>query len=71
MSDKHAMTLRLEPEQARTIEAFARAERCSVTQFVRTALNEAIDRRRRDPEFAALLREIVEQDRELLERLAQ
>jgi hypothetical protein len=34
-------------------------------------LNEAVDRRRRDPEFKKRVRQIIEQDRELLERLAK
>ena len=35
------------------------------------ALAEAVDRRRKDPAFRARLRRIIEEDRELLERLAK
>jgi hypothetical protein len=38
---------------------------------VKQALREAVERRRRDPKFRSRVRRIIEQDRELLERLAK
>jgi hypothetical protein len=38
---------------------------------MKQALSEAVQRRRRDPKFKARLRRIIEEDRELLERLAK
>jgi hypothetical protein len=35
------------------------------------ALKEAVERRRSDPAFKARLRKIIDEDRELLERLAR
>jgi hypothetical protein len=35
------------------------------------ALTEAVERRRRDPQFKARVQQIIDQDRELLERLAK
>jgi hypothetical protein len=52
-------------------EALARAEEKSLNETVKLALAEAVERRRRDPRFKARLRKIIEQDRELLERLAK
>ena len=52
-------------------EALARAEGQSVNETVKQALAEAVERRRKDPKFRARLRRIIEQDRELLERLAK
>ena len=52
-------------------EALARAEGKSLNETVRQALREAVERCRGDPEFKARLRRIIEEDRELLERLAR
>jgi len=59
---KH-FTVRLPDDVAADAEAVARA--------IKEALVEAVDRRRKDPAFKKRLRQIIEQDRELLERLAQ
>jgi hypothetical protein len=42
-----------------------------LNETVQQALVEAVERRRRDPKFQARLRRIIEQDRELLDRLAK
>jgi predicted transcriptional regulator len=65
------MTVRLPDELAADTEALARAEGQSVNETVRQALAEAVERRRKDPAFRARLRRIIEEDRELLERLAK
>ncbi len=65
------MTVRLPDELAADAEALARAEGQSVNETVKQALAEAVERRRKDPEFRARLRRIIEEDRELLERLAK
>jgi hypothetical protein len=65
------LTVRLDAELAADTEALARAEGKSLNETVQQALKEAVDRRRRDPEFKARLRRIIEEDRELLERLAR
>jgi hypothetical protein len=38
---------------------------------VKQALEEAVERRRKDPKFKARVRRIIEEDRELLGRLAK
>jgi hypothetical protein len=65
------LTVRLDDNLAADAEALARAEGKSLNETVKLALHEAVERRRRDPEFKARVRQIIEQDRELLERLAK
>jgi hypothetical protein len=65
------LTVRLDDELAADAEALARAEGKSLNETVKLALSEAIERRRQDPKFKARVRKIIEQDRELLERLAK
>jgi hypothetical protein len=65
------LTVRLDDELAADAEALARAEGKSLNETVKLALSEAIEQRRRDPKFKARVRKIIEQDRELLERLAK
>jgi hypothetical protein len=65
------LTVRLDDESAADAEAVARAEGKSLNETVKLALSEAVERRRRDPEFKARVQHIIEQDRELLERLAK
>lgn len=65
------LTVRLPDDLAADAEAVARAEGTSLNETIKEALSEAVDRRRKDPAFKKRLREIVEQDRELLERLAK
>ena len=64
-------TVRLPDELAADAEALARAEGKSLNETVKSALAEAVERRRADPEFKKRLRRIIEEDRELLERLAR
>ena len=65
------LTVRLDSELAANAEAIARADGTSLNETVKQALSEAVQRRRSDPEFKARLRRIIEEDRELLERLAK
>lgn len=65
------LTVRLDEQLAADTEALARAEGKSLNETVRQALRESVERRRSDPQFRARLRDIIEADRELLERLAK
>ena len=42
-----------------------------MNETVKTALIEAVERRRNDPQFKKRIRRLIEEDRELLERLAK
>ncbi|MGH2960923.1 MAG: ribbon-helix-helix protein, CopG family [Solirubrobacterales bacterium] len=63
------MTVRLDEELAADTEALARAEGKSLNETVKQALRDSVEKRRKDPEFKARVRRIIEEDRELLERL--
>ena len=65
------LTVRLDDELAADAQALARAEGTSLNETVKTALKEAVERRRNDPKFKARVKRIIEEDRELLERLAK
>ena len=65
------LTVRLDDDLAADTEALARAEGQSLNETVKTALREAVERRRADPEFKARILRIIDEDRELLERLAK
>ena len=63
--------MRLPDELAADVEALARVEGASLNETVKQALIEAVERRRKNPKFKARLGKIIEEDRELLERLAK
>jgi hypothetical protein len=65
------LTVRLPEDLAAAAEAVARADGTSLNETVKEALAEAVERRRKDPAFKKRLRQIIEEDRELLERLAK
>lgn len=65
------LTVRLDDELAADAEALARAEGQSLNETVKIALREAVERRRKDPKFKARVRRIIDEDRQLLERLAK
>lgn len=65
------LTVRLDDSSAADAEALARAEGKSLNETVKLALSEAVERRRKDPAFRTRVLQIIEQDRELLERLAK
>lgn len=65
------MTLRLDDKQHAQLEAIARADGTNVTDAIRTAVDEHVAARRRDPEFRARVRDIIEREREVLELLSK
>ncbi len=65
------LTVRLPEQLAADAEALARVEGRSLNETIKQALEAAIERRRKDPKFQARLRMIIDEDRELLERLAK
>lgn len=65
------LTVRLPDDLAADAEALARVERKSLNELVADSLSDAVEQRRRDPAFKARVRRIIDEDRELLERLAR
>jgi hypothetical protein len=64
------MSLRLSEEQAVQLEAIARTDDMKISEAVRVAIDKHIEARRADKAFQARLKERLEKDREILERLA-
>lgn len=65
-----ATSLRLSPELAAELSAVARAEGVPISDVVRVAIGKHIATRRADEDFQARLKERMEEDRKVLERLA-
>ncbi|MBI4934178.1 MAG: ribbon-helix-helix protein, CopG family [Actinobacteria bacterium] len=65
------LIVRLDDKLAADTEALARAEGQSLNETVKLALREAVERRQKDPAFRRRIRHIIDEDRELLERLAK
>jgi hypothetical protein len=65
------MSLRLPEELADEIAAVARTDDMPVTAAIREAISNHIASRRADEAFKERLRQRLEEDREILERLAE
>jgi Arc/MetJ-type ribon-helix-helix transcriptional regulator len=71
MEDTKVTTVRLPGRQATELEAIARVENIPVSEAIREAVAELIERRRGDEEFMTRLRRRIEEDREILEELSR
>lgn len=71
MNPTKSMTLRLASERAAELEQIARADEMPVSDAVRVAIDEHIERRRKDAAFQKRLRVMMEEDRQILDRLAR
>ncbi len=69
-SDTKNLTLRIDRTLADRVRTVAEVEGLTVSDVIRAALTEHVERRRRDPEFQALLRRNLERHQELLNMLA-
>lgn len=70
MSTK-AMSLRLPKDQAAELAAVARTDEMPISEVVREAIHNHIAARRADKDFQKRLKQRLEEDREVLERLAE
>ncbi|HUN79362.1 MAG TPA: DUF6290 family protein [Solirubrobacteraceae bacterium] len=66
-----AISLRLPDDQARALDAVAMADETSVSEVIRSAIAERVEKRRADQDFQERLRRAVERNREALELLAK
>jgi predicted DNA-binding protein len=66
-----ATSLRLSPELAAELSAVARAQGVTISEVVRAAVSDHIASRRADEDFQARLKEQMEEDRKVLERLSE
>jgi predicted DNA-binding protein len=69
--DTKAMTLRLSNETAKDLEATAKVDGVTVSEAVREAIETHIENRRNDTDFRDRLKRSIEENKELLERLAR
>lgn len=68
--DTKSMTLRLDESAAEKVRTIAEVEDSTVSDVIRDALVEHIERRRRDPDFQTMLRRNLRRHEELLSMLA-
>jgi len=71
MANIKTTTIRQDSSQAADLEAVARVDGVPVSEAVRTAISDHISARRQDPEFQDRLRRIMDEERVVLERLAE
>lgn len=64
-------TVRLDDDQAEELEAVAKVEGVSVAEEIRQAINSRLAERRADAEFRQRLRRSLEDNKRILERLAE
>jgi len=65
-----SMTLRMDEDLANKARTVAEVEGTTVSDLIRDALTEHVDRRRRDPKFQERLKRNLERHKELLGMLA-
>ena len=65
-----SMTLRIDENLAEKVRSVAEVEETTVSDVIRDALSEHVERRRRDPEFQAMLKRNLRRHEELLSMLA-
>lgn len=64
------MTLRMDEALAENVQAIAEIEGSTVSDVIRVAISEHVDRRKADPEFQKLLQRNMERHAQLLSMLA-
>ncbi len=70
MADTKNMTLRMDERLAEKVQTIAEVEGTTVSNVIRDALAEHVERRRRDPEFQAMLQRNLQRHQQLLDMLA-
>ncbi len=68
---QRAFTVRLDSDQAKDLEAVAAADGVSIAEEIREAVADRIKARRKDPAFQARIRSIIDQNQQVLNRLAE
>lgn len=69
-ADIKSMTLRLDGELVDKVRTIAEVEDSTVSDVIRDALADHVEKRRRDPEFQAMLKRNLQRHQELLRMLA-
>ena len=68
MKPTKAMTIRLSADQADALDTVATVEAKPVSEVIRAAIAEHIDRRKKDPAFQDSLKERMDRARQLLRK---
>ena len=68
--DTKSMTLRIDETLAERVRTIAEVEETTVSDVIRDALAEHVERRRSDPVFQAMLKRNLQRHEELLSMLA-
>lgn len=68
--DTKSMTLRMDEDLAGKVRTIADVEGTTVSEIIREALAEHVERRRSDPQFQERLQQNLQRHRELLNMLA-
>ena len=69
-ADIKSMTLRLDGELVDKVRTIAEVEESTVSDVIRDALADHVEKRRRDPEFQAMPKRNLQRHQELLRMLA-
>ena len=69
-ADIKSMTLRLDGELVDKMRTIAEVEETTVSDVIRDALADHVEKQRRDPEFQAMLKRNLQRHQELLGMLA-
>lgn len=69
--ERKAMTVRIPAEQAEELEAVADVDGVPVSEAIRRGITEHIETRRRDEAFRARLKDSLERNGKILEKLAR
>lgn len=64
-------TIRQSEDQAEDVEFVARVDGIPASELIRDAIAAHLDNRRSDPDFQARLRERIDADKKILDRLAE
>jgi len=68
MKPTKAMTIRLSAEQAEALETVATVEDRAISEVIRAAIAEHIDKRKKDPVFQDSLKDRIDRSRRLLRK---
>jgi hypothetical protein len=69
MAELKNYTLRLDAQLGSALELAARADGMSIAEWLRRSVADSLDERSSDPEFYARLRQVLEEDRQVLDHL--
>lgn len=70
MAEVKNMTLRMDEPLSDSVQAIAEVEGTTVTDVIRTAISEHVERRKADPDFQKMLKRNMERHAQLLSMLA-